>query len=340
MCYYCLPYVFDSVRKVENKSIVLVSPLVALMKDQVTHCRSRGLTAGFVSSVPDDQDMRKAVYDGKYQIVFISPESLFTGRRWREMLKDEPYRSNLIAFVVDEAHCVKKWLVFSSDTFQCNDTQVQVGLHQLSRFSLFICRGDSFRTEFSRLGEIRSILPPDTHVMALTATASRSLQDSVMKTLSMRNVATVAVSPDKPNVKYAVSPFTSMNESFLPIICAVARKRTDMGRLIIFSPTLEECAKLYLLFRKQLGTDFLYPSDAPDLSKYRLVDMFTSCTEEGVKNQILKSFTSPTSPLRVVIATIAFGMGIDCPDIRQIVHLGPPDDIEGYLQATGRACRT
>ena len=60
----------------------------------------------------------------------------------------------------------------------------------------------------------------------------------------MRNVATVAVSPDKPNVKNAVSPFTSMNESFLPIICAVARKRTDMGRLIIFSPTLEECAKL------------------------------------------------------------------------------------------------
>ena len=92
-------------------------------------------------------------------------------------------------------------------------------------------------------------------------------------------------------------------------------------------------------FRKQLGADFLYPSDAPDLSKYRLVDMFTSCTEEGVKNQILKSFTSPTSPLCVVITTIAFGMGIDCLDIRQIVHLGPPDDIEGYLQAAGQAGR-
>ena len=75
-------------------------------------------------------------------------------------------------------------------------------------------------------------------------------------------------------------------------------------------------------FRKQLGADFLYPSDAPDLSKYRLVDMFTSCTEEGVKNQILKSFTSQTSPLCVVITTIAFGMGIDCPDIRQEGHDG------------------
>ena len=69
------------------------------------------------------------------------------------------------------------------------------------------------------------------------------------------------------------------------------------------------------------------------------MDMFTSCTEVGVKNQILKSFTSSTSPLRVVIATIAFGMGIDCPDIRRIVHLGPPDDVESYLQATGRAGR-
>ena len=58
-----------------------------------------------------------------------------------------------------------------------------------------------------------------------------------------------------------------------------------------------------------------------------------------MKNEILKAFASTSSPLRVVIVTIAFGMGIDCPDIRQVVHLGPPDDIEGYLQATGRAGR-
>ena len=61
-----------------------------------------------------------------------------------------------------------------------------------------------------------------------------------------------------------------------------------------------------------MGNDFLYPSDAPDLSKFQLVDMSTSYTEPGVKNQILRSFTSSSSPLRVVIATAAFGMGIDC----------------------------
>ena len=67
--------------------------------------------------------------------------------------------------------------------------------------------------------------------------------------------------------------------------------------------------------------------------------MFTSCTETGVKNQILQSFTSPNSTLRIVIATIAFGLGVDCPDIRKIIHLGAPEDAESYIQATGRAGR-
>ena len=88
----------------------VVSPLVALMKDQVAHCLSRGLTAGYISSDSSDT-MKKEILEGKCQVVFISPESLFTGRRWRDMLRQEPYRSNLVGFIVDEAHCVKKWCV-------------------------------------------------------------------------------------------------------------------------------------------------------------------------------------------------------------------------------------
>ena len=175
--------------------------------------------------------------------------------------------------------------------------------------------------------------------MALTATASVQLRSSIIKTLGMNNIAIIAVSPDKHNIKYSVVPFSSLKESFASHIQEIAKKGTEMGRSIIFCPTLDDCVSLYMLFRKELGSHFLYPQDAPDLSKYRLVDMYTSCTEDGVKAQILKSFTSPFTPLRVVIATIAFGMGIDCPDIRQIVHLGPSDDIESYLQAIGRAGR-
>ena len=111
LCYFVLPLVFDRVRDVSNRSIVLVvSPLVALMKDQVAHCSSRGLAAGYISSDSSDS-MKEEILGGKCQVVFISPESLFSGKRWRDMLREKPYINNLVGFVVDEAHCVKKWLV-------------------------------------------------------------------------------------------------------------------------------------------------------------------------------------------------------------------------------------
>lgn len=109
ICYYSLPIVFDRIRKVSNKSIVVVvSPLIALMEDQVKHCLLHGVSASYVSS-DMVRSMRRQILEGQYQIVFISPEALFTGRNWREMLKEEPYLSNLVGFIVDEAHCVKKW---------------------------------------------------------------------------------------------------------------------------------------------------------------------------------------------------------------------------------------
>ena len=83
--------------------------------------------------------------------------------------------------------------------------------------------------------------------------------------------------------------------------------------------------------------DFLYftePQDAPNLPQFRLIDMYHSCTDPVVKDSISMLFTKK-SCLRVVIATIAFGMGIDCPDVRQVVHVGPPDDVELYIQETG-----
>ena len=75
----------------------------------MAHCSSCGLTAGIISSDSSDYSMRKEILEGKCQVVFISPESLFTGRRWRDMLREEPYLSKLVGFVVDEAHCVRKW---------------------------------------------------------------------------------------------------------------------------------------------------------------------------------------------------------------------------------------
>ena len=83
---------------------------------------------------------------------------------------------------------------------------------------------------------------------------------------------------------------------------------------------------------------FTEPCGAPDLSRFRLVEMFSSCTDKEVKTQIVKSFNSQSS-LRCVCATVAFGMGLDCPDVKQVIHLGAPNNIESYIQETGRVGR-
>ena len=114
-------------------------------------------------------------------------------------------------------------------------------------------RGESFRSEFSRLGEVRSILPSNVHVMALTATASATLRRSITWTLGMQNTALIEISPDKAKIKYVVSEFSSNKESFTPLIHDLARLKLQMRRVLIFCPTLSECASLCVLFHTQLG---------------------------------------------------------------------------------------
>ena len=77
----------------------------------------------------------------------------------------------------------------------------------------------------------------------------------------------------------------------------------------------------------------------PDVSNFRLVDMFTACTTPDVKECIIKSFVNPDCRLRIVVSTVAFGMGLDCPNVYRIIHWGPPSDLESYIQETGRAGR-
>ena len=84
-----------------------------------------------------------------------------------------------------------------------------------------------------------------------------------------------------------------------------------------------------------MGNGFTEHVGTPDLPEFRLLDMFTRCTHIDVKSTIITNFTSTKAPLRIVIATIAFAMGLDCPDVRQIVHWGCPDDVEMYVQEIG-----
>ena len=93
------------------------------------------------------------------------------------------------------------------------------------------------------------------------------------------------------------------------------------------------------MLRLHMGKDFTEPPGSPHLAKYRLVDMYTKCTHPQVKEDIIKSFCSVNGTTRVIIATIAFAMGLDCPDVREVIHWGPSSDVESFIQETGRCGR-
>ena len=189
-----------------------------------------------------------------------------------------------------------------------------------------------------RLGEIRSLLPPSVRVMALTATATNAVRCSVTRTLGMDKPVVVALSPCKANLVYNVGKYTTVVETFKPLLTRIRNDRDKCPRTIVYCQSYNMCADIYIYLSRGLGCELTEPVDAPNIAKFRLVDMFTSVTDQAHKDTTISLFTKP-SQLRVVIATVAFGLGIDCPDVREIIHVGVPEDIESYIQETGRAGR-
>jgi len=175
--------------------------------------------------------------------------------------------------------------------------------------------------------------------MALTATATKTLQERVSRILGMHIPTIISASPCKNNIMYAIAQYSSIEHTFQPLLLQLRTERVTMSRIIIYCRKYEDCADLYMYFREELGEYFTEPPRSPNLSKFRLVDMFTSVTDAEVKSQIIDSFGNIAAPLRIVCATLAFGMGIDCPDVREVIHFGVPEDTESYIQETGRAGR-
>ena len=176
-------------------------------------------------------------------------------------------------------------------------------------------------------------------MIALTATATVSTRNKVITTLGMVDPYILAISPHKPNIAYWVSEMKPLEVTFAPLIDELRRKRCRMPRVIIFCQRYDDCAALYETFLIALDKEFTEPVGAPNVTPFRLVDMYTSPTHKTVKDSIVSSFCTADSQLRVVICTVAFGLGVNSPDVRQVIHWGPPSDIEEYMQQTGRAGR-
>lgn len=183
-------------------------------------------------------------------------------------------------------------------------------------------RGDTFRRAFSRLSEVRSIIPNSVKLMALTATATRSTRSSICQILGMSEPSIIAVTPNRSNICYSVAKKSEgdIEQIFTLLADELREKRLTMSRVIVFCRSYEDVGNIYSLMKSSLGNEAVEPIGAPDVARFRLVDMFTACTEKNVKDTIIHNFVQTDSPLRVVIATVAFGMGLDSPNIRHIIH--------------------
>ena len=177
------------------------------------------------------------------------------------------------------------------------------------------------------------------HILALTATATSDVLKVVKTRLVLDDPQVIGISPNRANIKYYIEPLPSIT-----VLCDLMAEnlsslRTAFPKTLIFCRTIADCVQLYQTIRDKMGADFTEPQGYPDYHQFRLVDMYSRSSSDGMKKKVLRSFKTSSSKLRIVIATTAFSMGIDCPDIQHVIHYGPPSSVEQYVQETGRAGR-
>lgn len=212
---------------------------------------------------------------------------------------------------------------------------------------LLCCRGTSksaskaaFRERFSRLHELRSLVPPGTPFTALTATATQATKETIFSVLRMKDCVEICNSPDKANITYSVlymDKNTATEEYFEWIVTDVSKFAIQTPRVIIYCQSIKQCHVLYSLLRAKLGKYFYKHSIKSPSNAF--VEMLHSCTPEENKNNILTSFQDLNGTVRVLVATMAFGTGVNCKGVRTVVHFGPSKNIEAYVQECGRAGR-
>jgi len=317
LIFQAAPLVFDYMEgKTSPRSIVLViSPLVSLMRDQVNFLMTKNIKATFLGEEQDSESIKDGVERGEFQIVYGSPETFLANKRWRAMLSGNVYRKNLRLVCVDEAHCISHW-GFSSK------------------------KGErAFRIWFSRINEIRSLVK-SVPLLALTATATKKTRECITKTLEMDNAVLFTTIPNRENIGYCVQlTACEARKTFKDIIEELKVNKKKCQRVIIYCPRIRVVSTLYGIFKAELG-EAIYANGDISNPKQRTLEMYHARIDEQNKEEILSSFSQEDGCIRVLIATIAYGMGIDCKGVKTVIHYGPPRNLEAYLQESGRAGRS
>jgi ATP-dependent DNA helicase RecQ len=262
---------------------VVVSPLIALMHDQVAALREAGVRAAYLNSSLSAQEagaVEQAFLRGEWDLLYVAPERLVTPR-----FLDLLARTKLALFAIDEAHCVSQW-------------------------------GHDFRPEYIQLALLHERFPEVPRI-ALTATADAQTRAEIVMRLQLENARQFVSSFDRPNIRYQIVEKADPRKQLLDFI--QAEHRGDAG--IVYCLSRKKVDETAAWLEKQGIRALPYHAGMDARNRQRNQDSFLR--EEGI----------------VMAATIAFGMGIDKPDVRFVAHLDLPKSIEGYYQETGRAGR-
>jgi ATP-dependent DNA helicase RecQ len=264
---------------------IVISPLIALMKDQVDRLQARGISATFLNSslsLDEEHERERGIKRAKFKLVYVAPERL-KSNYFKEFLNS--LKISMIA--VDEAHCVSEW-------------------------------GHDFRPDYARIKEHLSHLSSRPPIAAFTATATQEVCDDIVRRLALKNPNVFVRGFDRPNLKFFVHEILSTKESWLEALRIV---KATPGATIMYTITRKNAEEI---------TEFLQRNHVAARSYHAGMNAFDRVR---VQNDFMEN------KFKVIVATIAFGMGVDKPDIRLVLHVGMPSSLEGYYQEAGRAGR-
>ncbi|XP_078350585.1 uncharacterized protein LOC144635350 [Oculina patagonica] len=200
----------------------------------------------------------------------------------------------------------------------------------------------SFRPAYAQLGMLGAIFP-NVPVVALTATATEKTRRLISSSLGMVDPEVISVNPNRQNIFYTCSTRPPTGDDkievlLLPYIAKLQVMREKMPLTVIYS-NLQVCGECFSVFDRYLGEEQYTPLGSPHLTKNRLFAQFHANYPEKEKNDILEDLLKGPGKIRVLFVTIAFGIGVDCPSIREVVHIGVPNTMEEFFQESGSAGR-
>ncbi len=261
---------------------VVISPLIALMKDQVDALTASGIAATFLNSSLEPGEARerfRGLENGQFKLLYVAPERLMMPG-----FSDSLARWNVSLLAIDEAHCISEW-------------------------------GHDFRPEYRQLASVRERFP-QAPMMALTATATPRVREDIAAQLKLRTPKFYAASFNRPNLKYTVSPKAGAYEQILEFI---RRRRNESG--IIYCQSRKSAENIAQRLNEDRVAAAPYHAGMEGTERARQQEAFLR------------------DDVRVICATIAFGMGINKPNVRYVIHYDLPKNVESYYQETGRAGR-